>query len=291
MRTAARCAGRRGTLTSPSSWRHATHPPHPPNTHPRRTRERDEEWRSGFARERLGKKRSIGNGGRRRRPVATPRRRAFFPPPPRTPPPRSLTTHAPTQTPPPTLWSFQIIARLPPRRYACCGNAPRAAPSLLLTKCKPSRSRCLGRVERAWLVRPVAGYVRVGWWVLVLGRVGRGRPLSTIPSLTPPTHAPPRARPSPSSTTAITQKVPCCKHSKVRRELVLQRQRGRHEVRCAQPCLPQLGVAVNEKRRTLETVCPLVCGRKREQHAHSLTMARVDTLQRLGERWISTSSI
>ena len=64
MRKAARCAGRRGTLTSPSSWRHATHPPHPPNTHERRTRERDEEWRHGFARERLGKSVTlVGAGG------------------------------------------------------------------------------------------------------------------------------------------------------------------------------------------------------------------------------------
>jgi len=53
----------------------------------------------------------------------------------------------------------------------------------------------------------------------------------------------------------------------------------------------QLGVAVSEKRRTRETVSPLVRGRNKEHHAHSLAMARVDTLQRLGESWISTSSI
>jgi len=80
-----------------------------------------------------------------------------------------------TQTPSPTLWSFPIIARLPPRRYVCCDNTTRAAPSLLSTPSTTSRSRCRCRVERTWLARTcVVGWLRVGWWVLAHGRMGGG---------------------------------------------------------------------------------------------------------------------
>ena len=173
----------------------------------------------------------------------------------------------------------------------CCGNAPRAAPSLFLTQCKTSCSRCLCRVERAWLARPLVGCLRVGWWVLALGRMGEeGRCPSSPHSRTQCTHR--RARghrlpPPPHYSTGPTVQTLNGK----KRVGATTATRPPWGTVCPTMSSTQLGVAVSEKRRTRETVCPLVCGRKREHHAHSLAMARVDTLQRLGESWISTSSI
>jgi len=138
-------------------------------------RAREDVWRRGFARERLGNRETLF--GREEKAVLrdllvgvlcvptllSHRRRAHSPP------------SALTQTPSPTLWSFPIIARLPPRRYVCCDNTTRAAPSLLSTPSTTSRSRCRCRVERTCLARTcVVGWLRVGWWVLAHGRVGGG---------------------------------------------------------------------------------------------------------------------
>ena len=139
----------------------------------RKERAREDEWRRGFARERLGNRETLL--GREEKtalrdllvgvlsvPTLLSRRHLAHSPP-----------SASTQTPSPTLWSFPTIARLPPRRYVCCDNTPRAPPSLFPTPSTTSRSRCRCRVERTWLARTfVAGWLRMGWWVLVHGRMG-----------------------------------------------------------------------------------------------------------------------
>ena len=86
----------------------------------------------------------------------------------------------------------------PPRRYVCFVNTSASAPSLVVTPPPRSRSRCHSS-RREYVARSplVVGRARVGWWALVPGRMGRRRPVSTIPSSPPLLHAPPRARPSP----------------------------------------------------------------------------------------------
>ena len=86
----------------------------------------------------------------------------------------------------------------PPRRYVCFVNTSASAPSLVATPPPRSRSRCHSS-RREYVARSplVVGRARVGWWALVPGRMGRRRPVSTIPSSPPLLHAPPRARPSP----------------------------------------------------------------------------------------------
>jgi len=86
----------------------------------------------------------------------------------------------------------------PPRRYVCFVNTSASAPSLVVTPPPRSRSRCHSS-RREYVARSplVAGRARVGWRALVPGRVGRRRPVSTIPSSPPLLHAPPRARPPP----------------------------------------------------------------------------------------------
>ena len=86
----------------------------------------------------------------------------------------------------------------PPRRYVCFVNTSASAPSLVVTPPPRSRSRCHSS-RREYVARSllVAGRARVGWWALVPDRMGRRKPVSTIPSPPPLLHAPPRARPSP----------------------------------------------------------------------------------------------
>ena len=148
-----------------------------------------------------------------------------------------------TQTPSPTLWSYPIIARLPPRRYVCCDNTPRAAPSLFSTPSTTSRSRCRCRVERTWLARTcVVGWLRVGWWVLAHGRMGGGVVVvvgrgggGVVEGLCPPSPHPyhhcthRRAR---DHRPAHYSRAPRCTPATIRGKLVQQRQRKRHGARC-----------------------------------------------------------
>jgi len=72
------------------------------------------------------------------------------------------------------------------------------SPSLFVTPPTRSRSRCQSS-RREYVARSslLAGRLRVGWWVLAPGRVGRRKPLFNAPSFPPLLHAPPRARSSP----------------------------------------------------------------------------------------------
>jgi hypothetical protein len=72
------------------------------------------------------------------------------------------------------------------------------SPLLFVTPPTRSRSRCQSS-RREYVARSplLAGRLRVGWWVLVPGRVGRRKPSLNTPSFPPLLHAPPRARSSP----------------------------------------------------------------------------------------------
>jgi hypothetical protein len=80
----------------------------------------------------------------------------------------------------------------------CFVNTSASAPSLVVTPPPRSRSRCQSS-RREYVARSplLAGRLRMGWWVLVPGRIKRRKPLFSIPSAPPLLYVPPRARPSP----------------------------------------------------------------------------------------------
>ena len=92
----------------------------------------------------------------------------------------------------------------------------------------------------------VAGRARVGWWALVPDRMGRRKPVSTIPSPPPLLHAPPRARPSPRP---LFKRPRAAYLQMSTRVWWYKEKEGQWDAVCPSASPTQLGVAANEKRR------------------------------------------